>query len=99
MTILLSFVHCEFVQLPLEENQMADALATLASVWESGELIMIKPLILVRSQTLCYEEVRVMSVQVDEKPWFYDLQRYLETGQFFEDVKKKERVSLRRLSR
>ena len=32
MTISLPFVHCEFIHLPREENQMVDALATLASV-------------------------------------------------------------------
>ena len=32
ITISLPFVHCEFVHLPREENQMADTLATLASV-------------------------------------------------------------------
>ena len=56
MTIFLPFVHCEFVHLPREENQMANALATLASVWESRELTMVKPLILVKSRTPCYEE-------------------------------------------
>ena len=48
MTISLSFVHYEFVHLPPKENQMADALATLVSVEESGEPMMIKPLILVK---------------------------------------------------
>ena len=68
MTISLPFVHCEFVHLPREENQMADALATLASVWENGEPTIVKLLILVKSQTSCYEKVRVMSVQAVEKP-------------------------------
>ena len=68
MTIFLSFAHCEFAHLPREENQMADALATLASVWESGKPAMVKPLILVKSRTPCYEKVRVMLVQAVEKP-------------------------------
>ena len=62
MTLSLPFVHCEFVHLPREENQMADVLATLASVWESREPTMVKPLILVKSRTPYYEEVRVMPV-------------------------------------
>ena len=40
-----------------------------------------------------------MSINPAEKPWFYDLQQYLETGQFSEDAEKKERMSLRMLSR
>ena len=59
----------------------------------------VKPLILMKSQIPCYEEVRVMSVQTTGKPWFHDLQQYLETGQFPEDTKKRERMSLRILSR
>ena len=33
-----------------------------------------------------------MPVQATEKPWYYDLQRYLETGKFPEDVEKKNFV-------
>ena len=36
-TVLLSFTQSKFVYLPREENQMADALATLASMWEIGK--------------------------------------------------------------
>ena len=78
---------------------MADALATLASTWEMGEQAEMKPLTLMRSQAPCYEEIRIMPVDLEEKPWFYDLQHYLETGQFPEDAERKERMSLRVLSR
>ena len=81
-TISLSFEHCKFVHLPREENQIADALATLASMWESNTRSEVKPLILAKSRNPCYDEVRVMPVQTTEKPWFYDLQKYLETGEF-----------------
>ena len=40
-----------------------------------------------------------MPVQTIERPWFHDLQWYLEIGQFLEDAQKKERMSLRMLSR
>ena len=48
-TILLSFDQCKFVHLPREENQIADALATLASMWESSARSDVNPLILARS--------------------------------------------------
>ena len=35
-TISLCFEQCKFVHLPREENQIADALATLASMWETS---------------------------------------------------------------
>ena len=59
----------------------------------------MNPLILVRSQTLCYEEIRIMPINPAEKSWFYDLQQYLETRQSPEDAEKKKRISQRMLSR
>ena len=59
----------------------------------------MKPLILMRSQAPFYEEIRIMPINPIEKSWFYDLQHYLETGQFLEDAERKERMSLRMLSR
>ena len=46
---------------------MVDALATLASTWEVEKQVKIKPLILMRSQTSCYEEIRVMQINPTEK--------------------------------
>ena len=52
-----------------------------------------------RSRTLCYEEIRIIPINPIEKSWFYDLQHYLGTGQFTRDAKRKERMSMRMLSR
>ena len=87
------------MHLPREKNQMANVLATLALTWEIEKHAEMKPLILMRSRTPCYNEIRVMPINPTKKSWFYDLQQYLETGQFLEDVEKKERMSLRMLSR
>ena len=46
---------------------MADALATLASTWEIGKQVEMKPLILVRSRTPCYEEIRIMPINPAKK--------------------------------
>ena len=56
-TVLLSFAQSRFVHLPREENQMADALTTLASTWKIGKQAEIKPLILMKSQASCYSKV------------------------------------------
>ena len=66
--VLLSFTQCNFIHLPREENQVADALAALAPIWKNGEQANIKSLILVRSRTSYYEEIQVMSVDTIEKP-------------------------------
>ena len=67
-TVLLSFAQTRFVHLPREENQMADALATLASMWEIGKQEEMKPLILMRSRTPCYEKIRIMPINPAENP-------------------------------
>ena len=66
-TVMLSFTQCKFIHLPREENQVANALATLASIWESRDQIKVKPLILMKSRVPCYEEIRVMPVNTTEK--------------------------------
>ena len=72
-TIYLSFDQCKFVHLSREENQIVDALATLASMWESSARSDIRPLILSKSWSPYYEEVRVMLVQTVERSWFHNL--------------------------
>ena len=67
-------------------------------MWESSAQSDAKPLILARSRSPYYKEVRVMPVQTIERPWFHNLQQYLEIWQFPEDTEKKERMSLRMLS-
>ena len=68
LTITLSFNQCKFEHLPREDNQVADALATLASMWESTTETSAKPLVVVKSKTPCYEELRVMPMGPVEKP-------------------------------
>ena len=72
-TILLSFDQCKFIHLPREENQIADALTTLASMWQNRAGLGARPLILAKSRSPCYEKIRVMPIQATEKPWYYDL--------------------------
>ena len=98
-TVTHSFNQCKFIHLPREDNQVADTLAILASIWENGAKAPVKPLILVKSKTPCHEELKVMPIGPVEKPWFYNLQKYLKTGQFPENIDRKEKTSLKMLSR
>lgn len=53
------FEDIKFRHLSREENQLADALAGLASVWEDPGKVFVRPLILVRSRVPCYEGERI----------------------------------------
>ena len=72
-----SFRRCKFIHLPRSHNQMADALASLASVWEGPANMPMKPLILLKSEQPCHKCLKIAEVKVNEKPWFYDIQKYL----------------------
>ena len=67
-TILLSFDQYKFIHLRREENQIANALTTLASMWKNSAGSSTRPLILAKSRSPYYEEIRVMPVQAIEKP-------------------------------
>ena len=77
---------------------MANALAILVSTWEGERPTKVKPFILMKSRIPCYEEMRIMSINPKKKPWFHDLQQYLETTLFPDNIDRKERRSLRMLS-
>ncbi len=78
---------------------MADSLANLASAWEGTERARIKPLVVVRSDRPCYEVRRIAQIQgADEKPWFYDVQKYMQDREYPEDATDSEKAILRKLA-
>ena len=63
---------------------MADALATLSSMWDKPTRIAIKPLVIMKTRAPCYSRESVMSTQIglEEKPWFYDIQKFIEERKY-----------------
>eukprot|EP00256_Glycine_max_P058084 XP_014626093.1 uncharacterized protein LOC106796964 [Glycine max] len=90
------FDDISFHHIPREENQMADALATLASMFQlapHGDL----PYIEFKSQgrpTYCYaiEEER------DGKPWYFDIKQYVENKEYPPGISDNDKRTLRRLA-
>ena len=65
---------CKFQHLPREENQMADALTTLAATWENPEKLVMRPIVLTTASKPVYEIGRILEVEVDDgKPWYHDI--------------------------
>ena len=77
---------------------MADALASLASVWYGSTAMPMKPLVLLKSSKPCYESVRVMEARVDQKPWFYDIQHYFDKCEYLTDASKKDKTIIKKAS-
>ncbi|XP_058741363.1 uncharacterized protein LOC131613735 [Vicia villosa] len=96
MKLAQYFDEITFDHIPREENHLADALATLASMfkvkWDNeGPSIVIKRL---DEPAFC----GVIDNVPDEKPWFYDIKRFLETQEYPEGVSLTDRKTLKRLS-
>ena len=74
-TLMKGFDKCLFIHLSRDENQMADTLAMLSSMWDRPTGIAIKPLVIMKIRAPCYVGKSVMSTQIgpEEKPWFYDI--------------------------
>lgn len=90
--MIKSFFH----YIPREENQLADALATLASMykvkWKNEALaIHIDHL---GEPTHCLG----MEAKSDDKPWFYSIKRYMEKQEYLEKASITDKKALTRFS-
>ncbi|XP_050890884.1 uncharacterized protein LOC127096343 [Lathyrus oleraceus] len=90
------FNEITFHHIPREENQLADALATLASMFKvkwANEVSSIRIYYLDEpSYCLAAEE------ELNGHPWFYDIKRYLEKQEYPENASITDKKYLRRLS-
>ena len=66
--LTLSFQKCKFIHLPRNHNQMANTLASLASVWEEPSKMPMKPLILLKSNLPSHKCLSITEIKVDNKP-------------------------------
>ena len=94
--LLPFFNKVEFHHIPRDENQMADALATLASMYQVNTWNDI-PRITVRRLDRPAHVFKTKEV-ADEKPWYYDIQHFLQTQEYPFGASRKERKTLRRLA-
>ena len=83
-TLMKDFDKCLFIHLSRDENQMADALATLSFKWNRPTGTSMKPLVIMKIRAPCYGGKSVMSTQIgpEEKSWFYDIQKFIEERKY-----------------
>ena len=96
LKLAAEFTEISFKHIPREENQMADALATLSAMfkatWPNFE-----PCITIRH----FEEpAYYLAIEEgpDNKPWFYDIKRYLEKQEYPENSSIIDKQTLGRLA-
>ena len=68
--LMKGFDKCLFMHLSRDENQMADTLATLSSMWDKPTGIAMKPLVIMKIRAPCYSRKSIMNMQIglEEKP-------------------------------
>ncbi|GAU38952.1 hypothetical protein TSUD_363910 [Trifolium subterraneum] len=94
--LLTFFNKVELHHIPRDENQMADALATLSSMYQVNHRN-DTPTISIR----CLERpayVFTAEEVSDDKPWFHDIKMFLQNQEYPPGASNKDRKTLRRLS-
>ena len=88
------------MHLSRDENQMADALATLSSMWDKPIGTTMKPLVIMKIKAPCYGGESIIRTQIglEEKPWFYDIQKFIEERKNLDEATLKEKYALRVLT-
>ena len=91
-TLMKGFDKCLFIHLSRDENQMADAIMTLSSIWDKPTGIVMKSLVIMKTRAPCYGGESVMSTQIgpEEKPWFYDIQKFIEEKKYPDEATSKK---------
>ncbi|XP_040944257.1 uncharacterized protein [Gossypium hirsutum] len=76
LELIKEFEDITFCYLPRDENQMADALATLASMIKVNRLEDMKPIqmSIYEDRTHCYN---IEEGEIDDSPWYQDILRYV----------------------
>jgi len=94
--LIKNFKEISFHHLPREENLVADALATLTSMFKVGTDTEISPI----NIDLRSELTHCMNVEEEEdgKPWYYDVVQFLKYQKYLDHASENDKKIIRRLS-
>ncbi|XP_052734053.1 uncharacterized protein LOC128193383 [Vigna angularis] len=90
------FDSITFHHIPRDDNQLADTLATLSSMYEINRDMEV-PMIKMKShvEPAYYHSI---DLEPDGKPWYYDIKNYLKTQGYPEGASENDKRTLRRLA-
>ncbi|XP_050908449.1 uncharacterized protein LOC127122085 [Lathyrus oleraceus] len=97
LSLIPHFEEITFGHIPRGENQLADALATMASMFEISWDDEAPKITIDRFEKPAYCN-EIDTEGGEEKPWFYEVKIYLETQEFPEGASVKDKKFLRRFS-
>ncbi|KAK8578866.1 hypothetical protein V6N12_069210 [Hibiscus sabdariffa] len=97
MELVRWFDDITFHYLPREENQMADALATLSSLIQVNDESNLRPIQMSMYEVPahCYN---VEEERSNEHPWYHDILQYIKNHEYPEQATDNEKRTLRRLA-
>ncbi|XP_058727667.1 uncharacterized protein LOC131599276 [Vicia villosa] len=94
--LLTFFNKVELHHIPRDQNRMADALATLSSMFKVNHWNDMPTVRITRLERPAY--VFATEAVIDDKPWFHDIKRFLQTQEYPLGASNKDKKTLRRLS-
>ncbi|KAK5811187.1 hypothetical protein PVK06_026509 [Gossypium arboreum] len=97
LELLEEFDNITFNYLPRDESQMADALATLASMIKANKQEDVRPIQMSISEVPahCYN---IEEEEKDDHPWYQDILRYVRNREYPEQATENDKRTLRRLA-
>uniref|UniRef100_A0A2N9HRF4 Uncharacterized protein n=1 Tax=Fagus sylvatica TaxID=28930 RepID=A0A2N9HRF4_FAGSY len=84
--LIPKFKYVTFTYTPRAHNHFADALATLASLIKLAEGDDVRPLRIetrdIPAYCVCIEECMNVEAEIDDKPWYYDIKRFIQDREY-----------------
>ena len=93
LTLLPHFEKITFEHFPREENQLADALATMSSMFKWDNEAPQITIERIDEPTHCHE---INTEEVMDQPWFHEVKKYLEPQEYPEGASVDDKKFLRR---
>uniref|UniRef100_A0A2N9HPP3 Uncharacterized protein n=1 Tax=Fagus sylvatica TaxID=28930 RepID=A0A2N9HPP3_FAGSY len=96
------FKYVTFTYTPRAHNHFADALATLASLIKLVEGDDVRPLRIetrdIPAYCVCIEECMNVEAEIDDKPWYYDIKRFIQDREYPSRATENEKKYIRRMA-
>uniref|UniRef100_A0A2N9EGF8 Integrase catalytic domain-containing protein n=1 Tax=Fagus sylvatica TaxID=28930 RepID=A0A2N9EGF8_FAGSY len=96
------FKYVTFTYTPRAHNHFADALATLASLIKLVEGDDVRPLRIetrdIPAYCVCVEECMNVEAEIDNKPWYYDIKRFIQDREYPPRATENEKKYIRRMA-
>jgi ribonuclease HI len=96
------FKYVTFTHTPRAHNHFADAFAILASLIKLTKGDDVRPLRIetrdILAYFVCVEECMNVEVEIDNKPWYYDIKRFVQSREYPPQATENEKKYIRRMA-